>query len=273
MPPSGKIIAIANQKGGVGKTTTAINLAASLAVTEHKTLVVDLDPQANCSSGLGFDSKMATQSVYEAMLGMLPVTECIQPTDVPYLDLIPANINLVGAELELVDVSQREHRLAGAIGKLRKQYEFILIDCPPSLGLLTVNALCAADSVLIPVQVEYYGLEGLGQLLNTIKIVRRELNQSLNVEGVLLTLFDTRINLHKQVASEVRRCFGSHVFRTVVQRNITIAEAPSHGKPVVLYDAACNGTRNYLAVAKELLFSDSRTSTGQPDYSKPSDSA
>ncbi len=273
-----KIIAIANQKGGVGKTTTAINLAASLAVTEHRTLVVDMDPQANCTSGLGFDPRMAVNSIYEVVIGSISAQSATQSTEVPYLNLIPANINLVGAEFEIIDVPSRECLLARALMDLHTQYEFIIIDCPPSLGLLTVNALTAADSVIIPVQAEYFALEGLGQLLNTIKIVRRRLNPNLDIEGVLLTLFDARLRLSKQVASEIKRYFGSRVFRTIVRRNIRLAEAPSFGKPVVLYDAACKGARNYLAVAQEVLQSNITPRlanlTGQgPAFGSPSNSS
>ncbi len=251
----GKIIAIANQKGGVGKTTTAINLSASLAATEHATLVVDMDPQANCTSGLGFDSQRINDSTYEILIDRTSLEQALLPACVPNLDIIPSDINLVGAEIEMVDVVDRERILQRALSRARNQYDFIIIDCPPSLGLLTLNALTAADSVLIPVQAEYFALEGLGQLLNTIKIVRRRLNPDLQIEGVLLTLFDARLRLSNQVAAEVKRYFGTKMFRTIAQRNVRVAEAPSFGKPVILHDASCIGARNYMALAKEILVS------------------
>ena len=254
----GKIIAIANQKGGVGKTTTAINLSASLAATEHPTLLVDMDPQANCTSGLGFDARRIAQSTYDVLIDHAALEEALRPTLVPHLDLLPSNINLVGAELEMIDTANREHLLAKALEGQRRRYDFIIIDCPPSLGLLTLNALTAADSVIIPVQAEYFALEGLGQLLNTINIVRRRLNPNLGIEGVLLTLFDKRLRLSTQVAAEVKRYFGSKVFRTIAQRNVRVAEAPSFGKPVLFYDATCVGARNYIALAKEILMANSQ---------------
>ena len=266
----GKVIAIANQKGGVGKTTTAINLAASLGVGEHRTLVVDMDPQANCTSGLGLDPKLVVNSVYEVLIGKSTAERGICSTEVPNLDILPATINLVGAELEMVGFKNREQLLARALTDIRKEYTFVIIDCPPSLGLLTVNALTAADSVLIPVQSEYFALEGLGQLLNTIKIVRKLLNPALSIEGILLTLFDARLLLSKQVAAEVRRYFGSRVFRTLVQRNVRVAEAPSFGKPVVLFDATCVGARNYLSLANEIV--ERAASHQERDTTEPLDS-
>ena len=248
-----KIIAITNQKGGVGKTTTAINLSASLAAGEYETLVVDLDPQANCTSGIGLDPRRINESSYDVLVGQTTVDQAVVPGLIPHLSLVPSGINLVAAEIEIVGLNHRERILSDALESVRDRYDFIIIDCPPSLGLLTVNALTSADSVLIPVQSEYFALEGLGQLLNTIRIVRRRLNRSLAIEGVLLTLFDTRLRLSKQVAAELQRYFGNRVFRTVIHRNIKLAEAPSFGKPVLLHDANCVGARNYLALASEVV--------------------
>ncbi|MCY4170307.1 MAG: ParA family protein [Bacteroidetes bacterium] len=249
-----QVIAIANQKGGVGKTTTASNLAVSLAVLEHRTLLVDLDPQGNCTSSLGFNTQEIKQSVYELILSKVSLNDVIlKSNDVPLLDLIPANINLVGAEIELINVANREHLLHQALSSLSDHYEYIIIDCPPSLGLLTVNALTAATGVIIPLQVEYFALEGLGLLLNTVKIIRSGLNPDLQITGVLLTLYDSRLRLSKQVAAEVKTYFGDKVFKTIIHRNVTIAEAPSFGKPVLLHSATSTGALNYLALARELI--------------------
>ena len=249
----GKIISVANQKGGVGKTTSAVNLAASLAALEHSTLLLDIDPQSNSTSGVGIDAKAVEHSIYEVLVDGIDINDCILTTEMPHLSIVPAHINLVGAEIEMVDKPKRENILRSALESLATKYDFIIIDCPPSLGLLTINALTASDSVLIPVQCEYFALEGLGQLLNTIKIVRQHLNTSLQIEGVVLTMYDSRTRLSNQVAEEVKRYFDDRVFKTVISRNVRLAEAPSFGKPVLLYDSISMGSKNYLALAREII--------------------
>jgi chromosome partitioning protein len=249
----GKIIAIANQKGGVGKTTTAINLCASLAAAERRTLLVDLDPQANAGSGLGVDKRALDLTIYEVLQDESLVEQAIIPAMLPHLFLLPANSRLTGAEVELVQVEGREHRLSRILEKIRDQYEFIFVDCPPSLGLLTLNGLAAADSVLIPVQCEYYALEGLGQLLETVKLVQARLNPRLEIEGVLLTMYDRRLNLARQVVEEAMAFFGDKVYDTIIPRNVKLGESPSFGKPILLYDAQSQGAQTYLKLAREVI--------------------
>jgi chromosome partitioning protein len=249
----GKVITLANQKGGVGKTTSAINLAASLAVLEKKTLLIDADPQANSTSGVGFDPNNIKKSLYDCLVNEASAKEAILQTNTPNLYLLPSHLDLVGAEIELVNHPNRENILKKVIGEVRKQFDFILIDCSPSLGLIVVNALTASDSVLIPVQCEYFALEGLGKLLNTIKIVQRRLNPELQIEGFLLTMYDSRLRLSNQVASEVKRHFDELVFDTIIHRNTKLGEAPSFGKPAIMYDAESSGAVNYLNLAREIL--------------------
>lgn len=256
----GKVIAIANQKGGVGKTTTAINLAASLAVLEKKALLIDADPQANTTSGLDFNpDSNDKKTLYEVLIGERQTDEVILETEIKDLNLIPSHINLVGAEIEMLNIDEREQSLRKALAPVRDRYDYIIIDCSPSLGLITINCLTAADSVIIPVQCEYFALEGLGKLLNTIKLVQNRLNQELKIEGFLLTMHDTRLRLSNQVVEEVRQHFDTMVFKTMIQRNVKLSEAPSFGKPAILYDAVSVGSNNYLNLAKEIIEKNTRS--------------
>ncbi|MBE2247726.1 MAG: ParA family protein [Candidatus Competibacteraceae bacterium] len=249
----GKVISIANQKGGVGKTTTAINMSAGLAVLEYKTLIIDADPQANATSGVGFDNKTIQTSIYECVLNEVDPHDIILETKTPNLFIIPAHIDLVGAEIELINMPDREKKMKAVLDKIRDEYDFIIIDCSPSLGLITVNALTASDSVIVPVQCEYFALEGLGKLLNTIKIVQSRLNPELEMEGILLTMYDKRLRLSNQVVEDVRTHFQDMVFDTIISRNTTLGEAPSFGESVIMYDAESKGAQSYLDLAREVI--------------------
>ena len=261
----GKVIAISNQKGGVGKTTTAINLGASLAVLEYKTLVVDADPQANATSGLGYDPKKVQTSIYECIMDDLEPANVIMETNTPFLSVLPAHIDLVGAEIEMINLPNREKMMRKVIDQIKDNYDFIILDCSPSLGLITVNALTAADSVIIPVQCEYFALEGLGKLLNTIKIVQTRLNEKLDIEGILLTMFDSRLRLSKQVVEEVKTHFQQMVFETIINRNTKLGEAPSFGETIIMHDVNSTGAINYLNLAREILQKHGMTNIDEED--------
>ena len=261
----GKVIVIANQKGGVGKTTTAMNLAASFGVLEKKVLVIDADPQANATSGLGFDPRNITQGVYECIINEVEPQDIILKSSTPNLDIIPAHIDLVGAEVEMINLPNREKMMKMMIDKVKDLYDFILIDCSPSLGLITINALAAADSVIVPVQCEYFALEGLGKLLNTIKIVQTRINNELVIEGILLTMYDTRLRLSNQVVDEVKTHFQDLVFDTIIQRNTKLGEAPSHGESIIMFDASSRGAINYLNLAREVLQKNNLTQMSQEE--------
>ena len=261
----GKVLAVANQKGGVGKTTTSMNLAAALGVLEKKVLVIDADPQANATSGLGFDPRNITNGIYECLINEVETKDIILTSTSPNLDLIPAHIDLVGAEVEMINLTNSEKMMRMAIDKVKDLYDFIIIDCSPSLGLITINALTAADAVIIPVQCEYFALEGLGKLLNTIKIVQTRLNNDLVIEGILLTMYDTRLRLSNQVVDEVKTHFQDLVFDTIIQRNTKLGEAPSHGESIIMHDASSRGATNYLNLAREVLQKNNATRMNQED--------
>jgi chromosome partitioning protein len=261
----GKIIAIANQKGGVGKTTTTMNLAAALGVLEKKVLVIDADPQANATSGLGFDPRNITNGIYECLINEVEAKDIILTTTSPNVDMIPAHIDLVGAEVEMINLPNREKMMRMALEPIKDNYDYIIIDCSPSLGLITINSLTAADSVIVPVQCEYFALEGLGKLLNTIKIVQTRINNDLTIEGILLTMYDTRLRLSNQVVDEVKTHFQDLVFDTIIQRNTKLGEAPSHGESIIMHDASSRGAINYLNLAREVLQKNNQTEMNQED--------
>lgn len=258
----GKVISIANQKGGVGKTTTSVNLSACLGVAEKKTLLVDLDPQSNATSGLGLQDRTLDVTIYEVLLDERDIEEAVQQTEIPALHAVPAHRRLVGAEIELVSAIARERKLEEAIKPIRDEYEYILIDCPPSLSLLTLNALTAADSVLIPIQCEYYALEGLGQLLNSIRKIQKHLNRNLKIEGILLTMYDKRLNLSRQIEVEAKQYFADKVYQTTIPRNVRLSEAPSFGSPIILYDILSSGAESYMNLAREVMANGSQESAG-----------